>query len=273
MKNNRQKIFFGSNIKFLRERKKISQEMLAAKLGITRAKLAALESGQTKAPQPEDYINFSEYFEISIDALLKVDLGKLTEFKLRELEAGNDVYMTGSKIRVLAISTDKQNKENAEYVPIKAKAGYRSNYSDPEYIAALPKFQFPTLPRHGTFRTFPITGDSMLVPEGSEVTGEYMENWKAIKPDTPCIVILNDVDDFVFKLVTLQEHGRFLLKSLNTVYDPYEVEAGEVLELWKFKILHTKELPERMTDIQELKQMLDKLLNEVKILKKMGIDL
>src|SRR5690625_1037354 len=126
MKNNRQKIFFGSNIKFLRERKKISQESLSVKLGITRAKLAALEGGQTKAPQPEDYINFSEYFKISIDALLKVDLRKLTAFKLRELEAGNDVYMTGSKIRVLAISTDKQNNENAEYVPVKAKAGYRS---------------------------------------------------------------------------------------------------------------------------------------------------
>lgn len=270
MKNNRQKIFFGSNVKFLRERKKISQEALSEKLGITRAKLAALEGGQTKAPQPEDYINFSEYFRVSIDALLKTDLGRLTEFKLRELEAGNDVYVSGGRIRVLAISVDKENNENAEYVSVKAKAGYRSNYSDPEYIAALPKFQMPTLPRHGTFRTFPITGDSMLVPEGSDVTGEYIENWKEIRPDTPCIVILNGVDDFVFKLVTLQENGRFLLKSLNTVYEPYEMEAGEVLELWKFKTLHAKELPEQMTDMQELKQMMDKLLNEVKVLKKNG---
>lgn len=264
MENNRQKIFFGSNIKFLRERKKISQETLAQKLGITRAKLAALESGQTKAPQPEDYINFSEYFKISIDALLKVDISKLTAFKLRELEAGNDVYVTGGKIRVLAISTDKQNKENAEYVPIKAKAGYRSNYADPEYIAALPKFQLPSLPRHGTFRTFPITGDSMLVPESSEVTGEYVENWKDIKPDTPCIVILNDIDDFVFKLVTLQEDGRFLLKSLNPAYEPYEVEAGEILELWKFRILHTKELPENESDLQQVVSLIKELKTEIR---------
>jgi transcriptional regulator with XRE-family HTH domain len=264
MKDNRQKIFFGSNIKFLRERKKISQEMLAAKLGITRAKLAALEGGQTRAPQPEDYINFSEYFKISIDALLKVDLGKLTEFKLRELEAGNDVYVSGGRIRVLAISVDKQNNENTEYVPVKAKAGYRSNYADPEYVAALPKFQIPSLPRHGTFRTFPVTGDSMLTPEGSDVTGEYIQNWKFIKPDTPCIVILNDVDDFVFKLVTLQENGRVLLKSLNTVYEPYEVEAGEVLELWKFRKLHLNELPEPITEMGELKMMLNDIKSEIK---------
>ncbi|HET8573936.1 MAG TPA: LexA family transcriptional regulator [Edaphocola sp.] len=254
-----QKIFFGSNLRFLRERKKISQEALAAKLGITRAKLAALESGQTRAPQPEDYINCSGYFRISIDALLKTDLCKLTELKLRELEAGNDVYVSGGRIRVLAISVDKQNRENAEYVPVKAKAGYRSNYSDPGYIAALPRFQFPTLPRHGTFRTFPITGDSMLVPEGSEVTGEYVQNWREIRPDTPCIVILNDVDDFVFKQVTPEEDGRFLLKSLNTVYEPYRVDAGEVLELWEFRMLHLKELPEPPTELQELKTMFREL--------------
>ncbi|WP_225975053.1 helix-turn-helix domain-containing protein [Anseongella ginsenosidimutans] len=45
-----QKIFFCSNLKFLRERKKISQEALAEKLHITRSKLNALENGQTKAP-------------------------------------------------------------------------------------------------------------------------------------------------------------------------------------------------------------------------------
>lgn len=263
-----QKIFFGGNLRFLRERQKMSQEALAGKLGITRAKLAALESGQTKAAQPEDYINFSEYFKISIDALLKTDLAKLTEFKLRGLEAGNDVYVTGGKIRVLAISTDKQNNENAEYVPVKAKAGYRSNYADPEYIAALPKFQFPTLPRHGTFRTFPITGDSMLVPEGSDVTGEYVERWKEIRPDTPCIVILNGVDDFVFKLVTLQNNRQFLLKSLNKNYQPYQVEAGEVLELWKFRILHLNELPGPPTEFQELKALLQELKTEISRQKK-----
>lgn len=219
-RNEQTKNLFRSNLKFLRERKKLSQEILADELKMTRSKLSALENGQTKASQPEDLVSISDYFKISVDSLLKVDLSRLLELQLRELEAGNDVYMMGSKIRVLAISVDKQNNENAEYVPVKAKAGYRSSFSDPEFIAALPKFHIPTHPKDGTFRTFPISGDSMLIPDGSEVTGEYIENWKDIKPDTACIVILNGVDDFVFKQVTLQHDSSFLLRSLNTIYKP-----------------------------------------------------
>ena len=112
------KIFFHSNIRFLRERKKMSQEELSASLDLSRNKLQALESGKTVNPSVIDLLNFSEYFKVSIDSLLKVDLMKLGEFKVKELLAGSDVYMTGSKIRVLAITVDKDNRENAEYVPV-----------------------------------------------------------------------------------------------------------------------------------------------------------
>src|ERR1700748_1708973 len=101
-----QKVFFPSNLKFLRERKKLSQESLANTLDFTRSKLAALESAATKAPQPEDLIAIADYFKVSIDTLLKVDLPKLGAFKMHELEMGNDVYMAGSRIRVLAITVD-----------------------------------------------------------------------------------------------------------------------------------------------------------------------
>src|SRR3546814_7467339 len=97
----------------------------------------------------------------------------------------------GGNLRVLAISVDKSNNENVEFVPVKAKAGYASGgYSDPEYIAGLPRFSIPNLPRNGTYRIFPITGDSMLpVPDGSEVTGRFIEDWRALKTDTPCVVV------------------------------------------------------------------------------------
>lgn len=251
------KIFFHTNIRFLRERKHLSQEELAQRVDISRNKLQALESGRTQNPIAEDLVKFSELFKISIDTLLKVNLPVLGEMKICELEAGNDVYMMGSKIRVLAISVDKENKENAEYVPISAKAGYRSGFTDPEYMASLPKFNIPTLPKHGTFRTFPISGDSMLpVPDKSQVTGRYVENWKDIKPDTFCILILNGIDDFVFKQVTIQKDGSFLLKSLNKLYQPYIVSAGEVLEIWQFCVLHSKELPAQRTDLEELKSLI-----------------
>lgn len=254
----RKKIFFPSNIKFLRERKKMSQEGLANALNMTRSKINALESGQTKAPQPEDLLNFSEYFKLSVDTLLKVDLSRLSELSIRELEEGNDIYMRGSNLRIIAITVDGKNKENMEYVPVKAKAGYRAGFNDPEFIAGLPKFSMPHLPKSGTFRMFPTVGDSMLpIPENSEIIAQYIEDWTAIKPGTPCIVILKGEQDFVFKQVTIKENG-FELRSFNAIYAPYVVAAEDVLEIWKYYKHQTGTLPEK-TELAELKDMIVQL--------------
>ena len=260
-------LFFHSNIRFLRERRRFSQEDIAESLDLSRNKLQALESGKTKNPSAADLIKFSEYFKISMDSLFKVDLSKLSELKLRELEAGNDVYMTGSKIRVLAITVNNENKENVEYVPVKAKAGYRRGFSDPEFLATLPKFSMPNLPA-GTHRMFPITGDSMLpVPDGSDVIACYVDDWKQIKPDTPCIVILKGEQDFVFKLVNISGN-EMLLKSLNTAYEPYMVPVSEVLEIWQFYCYQTKEFPEPMADLRSLAKAVRDLQEDFKDMKK-----
>jgi transcriptional regulator with XRE-family HTH domain len=254
---NSQKIFFGTNIKFLRERRKMNQETLAEKLLLTRSKLNALENGHTKAPQPDDYLSFSDFFKISVDSLLRVNLSKLSELKLRELEAGNDVYMTGSNIRVLAITVNEQNKENIEYVPVKAKAGYRSGYSDPQYLAKLPRYNFPNIPKSGTFRMFPTVGDSMLpIPEKSDIITEYVQDWKGLKPDTLCIVILKGEQDFVFKQVTIHDDGDVLLKSLNTLYEPYTVQIDEIIEIWKFHSFHSKTLPNASANQDQIMKVL-----------------
>ncbi len=263
-----QKIFFGANAKFLRERRKLSQESLAETLGLTRSKLNALENGQTKAPQPEDYLKFSDFFKISVDSLLKVDLSRLGELQLRELEAGSDVYMRGTNLRVLAISTDAGNRENVEYVPVKAKAGYRDSYADPEFIASLPKLTLPDLPTGHTFRMFPISGDSMLpVPDGSTVVGQYVEDWMDLKSDTPCVLILRGDGDFVFKLVTVLADRRLLLRSLNPLYESYTVEGGDVLEVWKFHSFQSREIPATETTMEQLLKMVLVLQREVREMK------
>jgi len=264
-----QNIFFGSNIKFLRERKSLSQKTIAEKIGITRSKVNGLENAHIDTPKIIDCIHFSEFFKVSIDSLIKVDLSRLPELKLRELEAGNDVYIMGGNIRVLAITVDKEEKENLEYVPIKAKAGYRAGYNDPQYIASLPKFSLPNLPKAGTFRMFPTTGDSMLpIPEGSNIIAQYVEDWKNLKPKTLCIVILKGDQDFVFKQVSFLERGIFLLESFNSVYQPYEVAAEDILEIWKFKSYQTETLPEAETDMQQMMKTMREIKAEIKSLKK-----
>lgn len=259
-------IFLGSNVKFLRTRQKLTQENLGKELNMTRSKLNCIEIGQTKSPSIEDMLKFSSYFKLSIDTLIKIDLSKVGELKLRDLEAGNDVYIKGGNLRVLAITVDKRNNENVEYVPIKAKAGYQSGYNDPEFIASLPRFSLPNLPKEGSFRIFPTVGDSMLpIPEGSEVVGQYVEDWQSLKLETPCIVILKSQQDFVFKLVSLQEDRTFLLKSLNPTYQPYEVEVENVLEIWKFHSFFSKEIPDSSLDFPQLLKDVKSLEEKIKM--------
>lgn len=258
------KFFFAQNIKFLRERRKQTQQQLAEELSMTRSKLNALESGQTVSPQAADYLKYSDYFKISIDSLLRVELSKLGELKLRDLQAGNDVYMTGGNLRVLAITTDKNNRENVEYVPIKAKAGYRDGYSNPDFIASLPKVSLPNLPA-GTFRMFPTTGDSMLpIAEGSDILCQFVEDWTGLKEGALCIVILRGEQDFVFKKVTLlQQEKTILLESLNEIYLPYTVNVGDVLEIWKYHSYHSQTIPERVSEVQHISTAINHILERL----------
>ena len=255
--------FWASNLKYLRNRRKLSQEDFAAILGITRAKLNGHENGVTKNPVAEDLIRFSEYFKLSIDTLLKVDLSKLSEFKFRELEAGNDSYATGTNLRVLATTVNDDNEDNIELVPVKAKAGYTAGYGDPAYIGKLPVFNFPHLPKDRKYRMFPTTGDSMLpVPEGAFVIGEFVEDWKNIKANTPGIVITKN-DGIVFKMISATDNN-LSLRSLNTLYPVYEVPMGQIIEVWRFRSLVCDTLPEAEMTMAQLANTLLELKADVK---------
>ena len=264
-----QQKFWASNLKFLRNRKKLSQDALSELLGMSRSKYNAHENGQTQNPPVDDLIRISDHFHISIDNLLRMDLSGLSPFQLKELEAGGDTYRSGGRLRVLAISVDKEDKENMEYVPVKAKAGYRAGFNDPEFIAALPKFSMPNLPRSGTFRMFPTTGDSMLpIPEGSDVIGKFVQDWQDIKARTLCIVILKAEQDFVFKQVTFEKEGLVLLESLNKLYTPYTVPVGDVLEIWQFHSYQTKAVPEAETDLHTMARAIREIQEDLRRMKK-----
>lgn len=262
--------FWASNIKFLRHRKRFSQDEMASSLNISRSKLNAHENGQTLNPTVEDLINFSFYFKFSIDNLLKVDLAKISALKLRELEAGNDIFISGTQIRVLATTVDPKNKEHIEFVPQKAKAGYLAGYSDPDFIGKLPVFSMPHLPSDKKFRMFPTSGDSMYpIPENCLVIGKYIEDWQSIKNETACIVLTKE-EGIVFKLVTnqLKKNRTFLLQSLNNIYKPYEVAASEIIEIWQFVNYISDTIPEGELSLQELTRSVAEIRNELKRMRK-----
>ena len=264
-------MYFDSNIKLLRKRKKRTQDEVAEQLKMKRSTLSGYEN-RVAEPGIEILVAFSKYFNIAVDTMLKIDLTKLSQSQLGELERGFDAYLQGSNIRVLATTVNSDNNENIELVPEKAKAGYRTGYADPEYISELPVFNLPFLSPERKYRTFQLRGDSMLpIPDKAWVTGEYLQDWYNLVDGHAYIVFTID-DGIVFKIVEnrIRREGRLILYSLDPVYDPFSVRISEVKEIWKFVNFISEQLPdpvlperEIMNTVVSMKQDLDRLKQQL----------
>ncbi len=268
MRAKKQVTYLKQNLKLLRERKGKNQEDLASDLGIKRSKYNSYENGVALNP-PIDILHcFSKYFGISADSLLWTNLKPLSETQLRNLEEGNDEFITGTNIRVLATTIDIKNKENIEIVPIKAKAGYTAGFSDPHFIERLPSFQLPVLNNHRKYRMFQIEGDSMVpIPDKSFVIGEYQENWFEIKNNQAYIVLTKD-EGIVFKEVTnnLKKDRTLLMHSLNPAYKDYSVKASDVSEVWKFVSYFSDQIPDIEVDSGFISKYLNEIRNDIGVI-------
>lgn len=266
-------MYFDSNIKLLRKRKNLTQDEVAEKLEMKRSTLSGYEN-RVAQPGLDVLLIFSDFYNISIDTLLKVDLSKLRETQLRQLEHGEDVFLRGGNLRVLASTVNSRNQENIELVPVKAQAGYTSGFADPEYISELEVFQLPFLSREKKYRTFQLQGDSMLpIPEKAWVTGEYVVDWKELKTGEACVVLTMD-DGLVFKIIEnrIEQEGRLILYSLNPLYEPYEINVNEIREIWKFIHFISQEIPEPVIPENQLVRTVANLKQDIERLKLLSSD-
>ena len=238
-------MYINSNIKFLRKHRNRTQDDVAFALNMKRSTQSGYENGVAE-PNLEALVAFSKYFGIAIDTLVKVDLSTISPSQLSQLERGYDVHLKGSNLRVLATTVNQSNDENIELVTERAKAGYATGFADPEYIKVLPTFSMPFLSRDRKYRTFQISGDSMLpIPDGSYVTGEYVIDWTYIRSGQPYIILTQD-DGIVFKIVEnkIEEDGKLILSSLNPLYHPYSIAGADIKEVWKFVHYISGEMPQ-----------------------------
>jgi transcriptional regulator with XRE-family HTH domain len=268
-------MYFTSNIKFLRKRRGRTQDDVAVALNLKRSTLSGYENGVAQ-PGIDILVSFSGYFNMSIDTLLKIDMNRLSESQLGELERGYDAYVKGSNLRVLTTTVNSENRENIELVAEKAKAGYTTGYADPEYIGELPVFSLPFLSDRKKYRTFQLKGDSMLpIPDGSWVTGEFLQDWRNILTGKAYIVFtLND--GIVFKILenNISKDGKLVLFSLNPLYEPYEVHINEVKEIWKFVNYISNELPEPVLPEKQIFQSIALMKTDLERIKaKLGTDI
>lgn len=214
--------YISSNIRHLRQLKGWSQEQLADRLDITRARIGSYEEERCDPPI-DILIRLSKLYHIAIDALIKADLSK---FDL------SSMIRVGENRLLFPIMVDQHNNDRVEVITAKASAGYLNGYADPEYFESLPSMNLP-FRIIGKHRAFPIKGDSMPpLKEGCFVIGKFMESTREIKDGNTYVLLTRD-DGIVYKRV-FRKGNFFELHSDNKQYDPYKIKISDILEMWEF---------------------------------------
>lgn len=240
------------NMKYLRKLRGFTQEEFAQKLGIKRSLVGAYEEERAE-PNYDVLETISDLFKVSIDDLIRKDLSETKGSYL-------------AKRRQMKMMADSNV---IHFVPVKAAAGYLNGYADPEFLDELNTFTLPML-TSGTYRAFEIVGDSMLpTPSGSVIVGEKVENLDDVKNNNAYIV-LSRTEGVVYKRVlkSNRSKNKLTLVSDNPAFQPYTVNAEDVLEFWSAQMVISKVAQGQRWDVTNLASLVSNLQDQVNNLKR-----
>lgn len=243
----------GKNLKYLRKLRGWTQEEFAAKLKIKRSLLGAYEEERAE-PRIEVLETVSGIFKMSLDELLLQDVSN----------AKGSSYVEKRRYLKMAASASE-----IQFVPVKAAAGYLAGYADPEFIDELNTFTLPML-TGGNYRAFEIVGDSMLPTQsGSVIVGEKVEEIDSVKNSNTYIVVSRS-EGIVYKRVlkSNRSKNKVTLVSDNPLYEPYQVNTDEIVELWQAQMIISKANVQQRWDVNQLANLVNNLQEQVSTLKK-----
>ncbi|RZK47396.1 MAG: LexA family transcriptional regulator [Pedobacter sp.] len=242
----------GKNLKYLRKLRGMTQEEFANKLKIKRSLLGAYEEERAE-PRIDVLEVISEQFKLTLDELL-----------LKDLSDTKGSYLSKRRAQKL-VSGDAE----ITFVPMKAAAGYLAGFADPEFIDELNTFTLPML-APGSYRAFEIVGDSMLpTPSGSVIVGEKIENFDDVRASNTYIIISRN-EGIVYKRVMKSNRtkNKLTLISDNPAYQPYNVDAENIIEIWKATLVMSKANQAQRWDVNQLAGIVNNLQDQVSQLKK-----
>jgi len=243
----------GRNLKYLRKLRGWTQEEFASRLKIKRSLLGAYEEERAE-PRIEVLEIVSGIFKITLDELL-----------LRDVSAAKGGSYLEKRRQLKMASTVAE----IQFVPVKAAAGYLAGYADPEFIDELNTFTLPMMAA-GNYRAFEIIGDSMLPTQsGSVIVGEKLEDIDSVKNSNTYIVISKH-EGIVYKRVLKNNRTRnkVTLVSDNPVYEPYQVNTEDILEVWQAQMIIAKANVQQRWDVNQLATLVNNLQEQVTSLKK-----
>jgi transcriptional regulator with XRE-family HTH domain len=243
----------GKNLKYLRKLRGWTQEEFAYKLNIKRSLIGAYEEERAD-PRIDILEVIGDMFKLSLDELL-----------LKDLSNTGGSYLAKRRQQKM-MSADRNL---IHFVPIKAAAGYLAGYADTEFIDELNTFTLPML-SGGNYRAFEIIGDSMLpTPSGSIIVGEKVDTLEDIKNSMAYIVVSRN-EGIVYKRVVKNNKAKnkLTLVSDNPQYQPYQVNADDVVELWQAQSVISKVTVQQRWDVNALANLVNNLQDQVSTMKK-----
>jgi transcriptional regulator with XRE-family HTH domain len=243
----------GQNLKYLRKLRGWTQEEFATKVGIKRSLIGAYEEERAD-PRLEVLEVVANIFKLSLDELFLKDLSN----------TGNNYLAKRRQQKMMSA-----DRTVIHFVPIKAAAGYLAGYADTEFIDELNTFTLPML-AGGNYRAFEIIGDSMLpTPSGSIIVGEKVENTEDVKTNQAYIVVSRN-EGIVYKRIDKngRSKNKLTLVSDNPQYQPYQVNAEDIVELWQAQMVISKVSQQQRWDMNSLANMVNNLQSQVSTLKK-----
>jgi transcriptional regulator with XRE-family HTH domain len=238
----------GQNLKYLRKLRGWTQEEFANKLGIKRSLIGAYEEERAE-PRLEVLEIISDMFKVTLDELLRKDLS-----------ATQGSYL--AKRRQMKMMSADRNL--IHFVPVKAAAGYLAGYADSEFIDELNTFTLPML-TGGNYRAFEIIGDSMMpTPSGSIIVGEKVEDLEDAKTNQAYIVVSKN-EGIVYKRIVKSNKvtNKITLVSDNPSYQPYQVNAHDILEMWQAQAVISKVTTQQRWDVNTLANLVNNLQDQV----------
>ncbi len=245
--------YAGKNFRYLRKLRGWTQEEFANKLNIKRSLIGAYEEERAE-PRLDVLETMSVIFKLTLDELLLKDLSEVK---------GTSYIEQRRKLKIAAQSVDIQ------FVPVKAAAGYLAGYADPDFVDELNTFTLPML-APGQYRAFEIVGDSMLpTPSGSVIVGEKVEALDDVR-NSNSYIVLSKSEGVVYKRIMKNNRlkNKLTLISDNPIYEPYNVNEEDVLEVWKAVYIMQKANTVQRWDVNQLAGMVNNLQEQVSTLKK-----
>lgn len=240
------------NMKYLRKLRGWTQEEFANKLRIKRSLLGAYEEERAD-PRMDVLEAVADMFKLTLDELLRKDISE-----------NKPTYLSKRRAQKMA-----GGRADIPFVPVKAAAGYLAGFADPEFVDELNTFTLPML-AGGDYRAFEIVGDSMMpTPSGSVIVGERVENLDDVKNNNTYIIV-SKTEGIVYKRVMRNNRSKnkFMLVSDNPAYQPYSVNAEDILEVWQAQMILTKANTQQRWDVGQLANLVTNLQQQVSVLKK-----